>query len=825
MREVGTEGKLGQAAAVTIEVGGVWKDLTDNVNLMAGNLTGQVRNIAEVTTAVANGDLSKKISIDVKGEFLELKNTVNAMVDQLNAFASEVTRVAREVGVEGKLGGQAQSKEVAGVWKDLTDNVNQLAANLTNQVRAIAEVATAVTEGDLTRQVRVEAEGEVAVLKDKLNEMIRNLRETTRQNIEQDWLKTNLERFTRMLQGQRDLAAVSNMILSELAPLVSAQHGVFYSMTSPADGAEPVLEFQAGYGYEERRHLSTSFRVGEGLVGQCAKEKQRILLTDVPGDYVRINSGLGESRPLNIIVLPVLFEGSVRAIVELASFSPFSVAHQSFLDQLTESIGLVLSTIEASTLRETLLKQSQSLAEELRAQQEVLTETNADLGRQARLLAEQNVEAESRNQQIEQSKLLVEEKAGQLAVSSKYKSEFIANMSHELRTPLNSLLILARQLEDNPGGNMTPTQVEYATVIHSSGNELLNLLNGILDLAKVESGTVTAENAAVSVDHLRNGLVREFEPVARGKSLSFSVDVAADCPATIVTDQQRLRQILKNLLSNAFKFTERGTVRVGIGLAGSGWSPETESLAHATGVLAVSVTDTGSGIDPAHQQRVFEAFAQGDGTTARLYGGTGLGLSISRELVGLLRGELAVSSALGEGSTFTIYLPWEPTTPPALPTVASYETVAQTTVQASDRPWSNAHEGSVIDGTKILLVDDDFRNIFALSALLERGHADVVVAESGSEALEILGRVGDVDIVLVDIMMPIMDGYETMRAIRSIERFESLPIIAVTGKVVAGERQRCIDAGANDYVPKPVDQAELLAALRPWLPTSARRPR
>ena len=466
-REVGTEGKLGQAAAVTIEVGGVWKDLTDNVNLMAGNLTGQVRNIAEVTTAVANGDLSKKISIDVKGEFLELKNTVNAMVDQLNAFAGEVTRVAREVGVEGKLGGQAQSKEVGGVWKDLTDNVNQLAANLTNQVRAIAEVATAVTEGDLTRQVRVEASGEVAVLKDKLNEMIRNLRETTRQNVEQDWLKTNRERFTRMLQGQRDLAAVSSMILSELAPLVSAQHGVFYSMTSPSDGGEPVLQLQAGYGYEERKHLSTSFRLGEGLVGQCAKEKKRILLTDVPGDYVRINSGLGASPPLNIIVLPVLFEGSVRAVVELASFSPFSVTHQAFLDQLTESIGLVLNTIEANTLTENLLKQSQSLAEELRSQQEELRESNEDLGRQARLLAEQNIEAEQKNQEVEQSKRLVEEKAGQLAVSSKYKSEFIANMSHELRTPLNSLLILAEQLEDNPDDNMTDTQVEYASVIRA----------------------------------------------------------------------------------------------------------------------------------------------------------------------------------------------------------------------------------------------------------------------------------------------------------------------------------------------------------------------
>jgi HAMP domain-containing protein/putative methionine-R-sulfoxide reductase with GAF domain len=397
VRDVGTEGKLGQAAAVTIEVGGVWKDLTDNVNLMAGNLTGQVRNIAEVTTAVANGDLSKKISADVKGEFLVLKNTVNAMVDQLNRFASEVTRVAREVGVEGKLGGQAQSAEIAGVWKDLTDNVNQLAANLTNQVRAISDVATAVTEGDLTRQVGVEANGEVAELKDKLNEMIRNLRETTRQNTEQDWLKTNLERFTRILQGQRDLAKVSNLVLSELAPLVSAQHAVFYSMTSPSDGSEPLLTFQAGYGYEERKHLSTSFRVGQGLVGQCAKEKQRILLTEVPSDYVKINSGLGDSTPLNIIVLPVLFEGSVRAVVELASFSPFSEVHQTFLDQLPESIGLVLNTIEGDTLTENLLKRSQSQAEELLAQQAELRESNEDLERQTRLLAHQNVEAEQTN--------------------------------------------------------------------------------------------------------------------------------------------------------------------------------------------------------------------------------------------------------------------------------------------------------------------------------------------------------------------------------------------------------------------------------------------
>jgi signal transduction histidine kinase/HAMP domain-containing protein len=822
-REVGTEGKLGQAAAVTIEVGGVWKDLTDNVNLMAGNLTGQVRNIAEVTTAVANGDLSKKISADVKGEFLELKNTVNAMVDQLNRFASEVTRVAREVGVEGKLGGQAQSKEVGGVWKDLTDNVNQLAANLTNQVRAISDVATAVTEGDLTRQVRVEASGEVAVLKDKLNEMIRNLRETTRQNVEQDWLKTNRERFTRMLQGKRDLADVSSMILSELAPLVLAQHAVFYSMTTPSNGEEPVLELQAGYGYEERKHLSTSFRVGEGLIGQCAKEKKRILLSEVPGDYVKINSGLGASPPLNIIVLPVLFEGSVRAVVELASFSPFSATHQAFLDQLPESIGLVLNTIEADTLTENLLKQSQSQAEELRSQQEELRESNEDLGRQASLLAEQNIEAEEKNKEVEQSKLLVEEKAGQLAISSKYKSEFIANMSHELRTPLNSLLILAEQLEDDPEHTMTDTQVQYASVIRESGKDLLELLNGILELAKVESGTVTVESINVSVGQLCNGLRREFEQVAEGKGLGYSIDVAAGSPEEIVTDPQRLGQILKNLLANAFKFTEHGEVHLEVGLADDGWSRDTASLVTAPSVVAIAVRDTGIGIAHEQQHRIFEAFAQGDGTTARLYGGTGLGLSICRELVGLLDGELTVRSAPGHGSTFTVYLPMgrravSPGPEDPRPVVTAEGWLTKGAGAAPVRRSRHSLDDGPFEGTHVLVVDDDFRNVFALTALLERGRARVTVAESGADAIAVLEQTPDIQLVLMDIMMPVMDGYAAIRAIRALDQFKSLPIVAVTGKVVAGERERCIDAGANDYVSKPVDTGELLTAIGPWLP-------
>jgi len=831
-REVGTEGKLGQAAAVTIEVGGVWKDLTDNVNIMADNLTAQVRNIADVTTAVANGDLSRKITADVKGEFLELKNTVNAMVDQLNSFAGEVTRVAREVGVEGKLGGQAQSKEVAGVWKDLTDNVNQLAANLTNQVRAISDVATAVTEGDLTRQVGVEASGEVAVLKDKLNEMIRNLRETTRVNTEQDWLKTNLERFTRMLQGQRDLSTVTDMILSELAPLVSAQHGVLYTMGSAGEGGEQVLRFQAAYGYDERKHLSNQFAIGEGLVGQCAKEKRRVLLTDVPTDYIRISSGLGDATPLNIIVLPVLFEGSVRAVIELASFSRFSETHQAFLDHVTESIGLVLNTIEANTITENLLKQSQSQAQELQAQQEELRSSNEDLGTQARQLEEQNSEVERKNEEVEVAKRLVEDKAEQLAISSKYKSEFLASMSHELRTPLNSLLILAEQLQDNPSGNLTEKEVEYAGIIRSSGTDLLTLLNDILDLAKVESGTVTMEMNEVAIKDLRESLIRDFAHVAESNHLDFRVDVDDALPASMTTDSHRLRQVLKNLLSNAFKFTHRGHVTVHARLASSGWSRGNASLDEAGAVIAFVVTDSGIGIAQDKQRPIFEAFAQANGATSRTYGGTGLGLSISRELVQLLGGEITLTSALDQGSVFTVYLPMDAGAARRTPVVAPARTwspqpttfavaVAPPAREASTIPAVKAIEAPApveVPGYTALVVDDDYRNVIALTALLERGGMTVVGAESGNDALAILQSTSGIDIVFMDIMMPVMDGYDTMRAVRALPQFADLPIVAVTAKAMPDEEGRCIEAGASSYVPKPVDTARLLLAVGRWLP-------
>ncbi len=1142
-REVGTDGKLGGQADVK-GVAGTWKDLTDSVNFMADRLTNQVRGIAKVVTAVANGDLRQKLTVDAKGEIAELADTINSMIDTLATFTDQVTTVAREVGVEGKLGGQASVPGASGTWKDLTDNVNQLAANLTTQVRAIAEVATAVTRGDLTRSIAVAAQGEVAALKDNINEMIRNLRDTTLKNAEQDWLKTNLAKFSRMLQGQKDLLTVGRLILSELAPVVSAQQGVFYIMDSSKTD-EPSLRLLASYAYKERKNIDNRFKLGEGLVGQCALEKEKILLTSVPNDYIKITSGLGEAKPLNIIVLPIVFEGAVKAVMELASFDRFSPTHETFLDQLTESIGIVLNTIEANMRTEDLLKQSQSLARELQSQQEELQQTNAELEEKAKLLAEQNVEVERKNKEVEQARQALEEKAKQLALTSKYKSEFLANMSHELRTPLNSLLILSDQLSKNPEGNLSGRQVEFAKTIHSSGNDLLTLINDILDLSKIESGTVVVDVGEIGFRDLHDYVDRTFRHVAESKKLDFEVDVNPSVPRSMHTDAKRLQQILKNLLSNAFKFTERGGVSLKVSQANEGWNIENEQLNRAKSVIMFQVTDSGIGIPPEKQQIIFEAFQQADGSTSRKYGGTGLGLAISREIAGLLGGEIKLNSTPGQGSTFTLYLPQNyspqkqlkrqtqtmeqqqqmiqqqqaeiatmfmnspqapqgnngsaqlmapaaPMTPSSMPMLEGPQTpmiaspidtmASSSSVQSFDDDSANINPGDnvllivendvnfarflldmgrennfkgviatrgstalqlardiqpsavtldinlpdidgwrvlnrlkddlstrhipvhiittdeeydrglrmgamggltkpirtkealdevfakikkaieprkhrvlvvepegqnrtdmmslisgedaevvtaataeeglaqarqggwdvivtglelpdkkgfdlvdeikeddhlhhvplivysqkqlskkeethlkrltqttilkdvrsperladevslflhrrvekmsedkrqmmealhhvskVLEGKKVLIVDDDIRNIFAMTSILEPYKMNLVSAETGRAAIEMLQGQPDIDIVLMDIMMPDMDGYDTMRAIRKLSKFRSLPIIALTAKAMKGDREKCIEAGASDYISKPVDTEQLLALLRVWL--------
>jgi CheY-like chemotaxis protein/HAMP domain-containing protein len=1087
-REVGTEGKLGGQAIVK-GVGGTWKDLTDSVNFMAGNLTDQVRGIAKVVTAVAKGDLKQKLLVEAKGEIAELADTINSMTDTLATFADQVTTVAREVGVEGKLGGQANVPGAAGTWRDLTDNVNQLAANLTTQLRAIADVATAVTKGDLTRSIQVDAQGEVAFVKDNINEMIGNLRDTTLRNNEQDWLKTNLAKFTRMLQGQKDLLTVGRMILSELAPVVSAQQGVFYIMTNTQD--DPELKLLASYAYRERQGVNNVFKLGEGLVGQAAMEKERILLTNVPSNYVHISSGLGEAPPTNIVVLPIVFEGQVKAVMELSSTERFNTTHQAFLDQLTESIGIVLNTIEANTLTEDLLKQSQSLAAELQSRQEELQQTNQELEEKAKQLFEQNAEVETKNREVEQARQELEGKAQQLALTSRYKSEFLANMSHELRTPLNSLLILADQLSSNPDGNLTGKQVEFARTIRGSGKDLLKLINDILDLSKIESGTVTLDVGEVRLDELRQSMERTFRHIAEDKGLSFTIAIDANLPSAVSTDRQRLEQVLKNLLSNAFKFTERGYVNLRVSGATEGWSEEHEVLERADSVFAFSVNDSGIGIPEDKQSTIFEAFQQADGSTSRKYGGTGLGLAISRELARVLGGEIKIESREGRGSTFTLFLPqnysavpsklqviprdvgtrgvedrngqeivrttefgvsddrrnilpgdkavliieddrdfaqwlvdtsrekgfkalatargnqglewvrefhpaavlldltlpdisgWnvldrlkddlnmrhipvfiltanqqpenarkhgalrfltKPIAPESveeifakirqmtetaakkllvieddenqrniirdligngtahlieaanadealrqlsqekfdcvvldlvLPDMSGFELIdkirgehahlpiivytakdlsqeeeerlnriAQTTIVKDVRSperlfdqtalWLHRETSrlpedkreilqrlhnpdAILAGKKVLIVDDDVRNIFAMTSMLERYKMEVVAAETGKEAIGKLQSELGIDLVLMDIMLPEMDGYETMRTIRSMYGFATLPIIALTAKAMKGDREKCIEAGASDYIAKPVDTERLLTLLRSWM--------
>jgi signal transduction histidine kinase/HAMP domain-containing protein/CheY-like chemotaxis protein len=978
-REVGTEGRLGGQADVK-GVAGTWKDLTDNVNSMANNLTSQVRNIAQVTTAVAQGDLSKKIDVDARGEILELKTTINTMVDQLSSFAAEVTRVAREVGSEGRLGGQAEVEGVSGTWKRLTENVNELAGNLTRQVRAIAEVTSAVAAGDLTRSISVEAQGEVAELKDNINAMVHSLRETIRANQQQDWLKTNLARIAGMMQGHRDLAVVAELIMDELAPLVSAQHGTFF-LAEPRANGETQLRLIAGYGLRADEAAPISYQLGQSLIGQVARSKRSVVVANLPDGYVKISSGLGDAPPTNLAIVPILFEDQVLGVIELASFTAFSRVQTDFLEQLTETLGVNFNTIIANARTDALLDESQRLAselqarsEELQAQQVELQRSNADLEDKAALLAAQNRDIETKNAEIEQARQEIEERAQQLALASKYKSQFLANMSHELRTPLNSLLILARLLAQNPGRNLSAKQVEYANVIHSAGSDLLQLINDILDLSKVEAGRMDIRAERFPLSALLEDIQATFQPLTAEKGLDFAVEADSGAPLELFTDRQRLRQVLGNLLSNAVKFTERGHVLLRVGLAG-------RRTSDGGSLLAFSVTDTGIGIAPENLTTIFGAFQQGDGTLSRRYGGTGLGLSIVREVGALLGGEITAHSELGQGSTFTLYLPCELpgadsyqldgmiVTPdadpqadvtqalqlqPALPddgmtgsrrllvlegtrggllTLLAHSAVSDLTgidgpvqVRTAVSPEQGiealsaapyqcvvldlgltdasafaflerlreepdlrdipvlAHTRDTVDsaqarlarlrfgsqplellpslddlreritlhlsaaqpehvpalisetapeaglivpteasghealrGRRVLVIDDDARNVFAITSTLELHGMTVTQAPDGRRGIETLLGGEEPDLILMDVMMPELDGYATMQEIRQMPAFATLPIIAVTARAMPGDKEKSIAAGASDYVTKPVDTEELLACMERWL--------
>ena len=812
-REVGTEGKLGGQAQVP-GVAGTWKDLTDNVNVMAANLTEQVRGIVKVVTAVANGELTQKLTVNAKGEVAALAETINNMTDTLATFADQVTTVAREVGVEGRLGGQANVPGAAGTWKDLTGNVNLLADNLTNQVRAIAEVATAVTKGDLTRSIQVEARGEVAELKDNINTMIDNLRLTTDRNTEQDWLKTNLANFTNMLQGQRDLSTVGRMLLSELAPLVNAQQGLIYQMQIEGVGELVQLSAYADDNCEnQRRHL----RIGEGLVGQCAAEKKRMLIKKVPRDALTITSGLFKAVPQNVIVLPVLFEDRVKAVIELASLGEFTASHLAFLEQLTSNIGIVLNSIEATMQTESLLKQSQQLATELQTQQKELQQTNEQLAQKAQQLAEQNVEVERKNQEIEQARRALEEKAKELALTSKYKSEFLANMSHELRTPLNSILVLGQQLAENADGNLSSKQVEFSRTIHGAGTDLLNLISDILDLSKIESGTVSVEAEEVLFSTLLEMVARPFRHEAENRRLTFDIYSDPHLSRSMVTDSKRLQQVLKNLLSNAFKFTEQGGVRVSVTVATRGWSEDHPVLSSAASVIAFEVTDTGIGILQEKQRIIFEAFQQADAGTSRKYGGTGLGLAISRELANLLGGEIQLRSTPGLGSTFTLYLPKTYVGPSSAIAVAEsrpaflasgrqlVHAVAAENPEKIPDDRDDLHPGD----TTLLIVEDDIHYARILCDLARSKGFKVLVAARGAEGLA-LAREYHPTAVSLDVFLPDMLGWTVLNHLKQDPTTRHIPVQLLT---MDEDRQHGLARGAFSFVTKPITPEGLETAL------------
>jgi signal transduction histidine kinase/CheY-like chemotaxis protein/HAMP domain-containing protein len=817
-REVGTEGKLGGQAEVQ-GVAGTWKDLTDSVNMMASNLTNQVRGIAKVVTAVATGNLKQKLSIVSRGEVAQLIETINEMIDTLAVFADQVTNVAREVGVDGRLGGQASVPGASGIWKNLTENVNQLAENLTTQVRAISDVASAVTKGDLTQMIRVEAQGEVEELKDTINQMIANLKQTTLRNQEQDWLKSNLAKFTQMLQGQKDLNTVTRRILSELAQVVNAQKGMFYILEQDENFKNQKLKLFAAYAFGDEVKTSREFALGEGLVGQCALEKERILLSNVPKNYIKIGSGLGKASPVNLIVLPVLFEKEIKAVIELASFDTFSETHLDFLSQLTESIGIVLNTIEANTRTESLLVQSQSLTDELRR-------TNEELQDKAHLLVKQKEEVEAKNKEVEEARLSLEEKAEQLQLTSKYKSEFLANMSHELRTPLNSLLILAQQLYENHDGNLNDKQVSYAKTIHSCGDDLIQLINDILDLSKIESGYISTDFINLPFHDIAMFVETTFKHISENKNLRFGIELDEKLPAIIETDAQRLNQILKNLLSNAFKFTEKGEVKFRIYEADKNWRQSNPNLDNAKKVVAFEIKDTGIGISKDKQNIIFEAFQQAEGSTSRKYGGTGLGLSISRGLADLLGGSIELQSEAGYGSTFTLFLPIEYN--PAIVKrekqsnlkVSEYKLVeASENVALQSVPTIKVNEtkdldalneiinemgddrNNIVTGDKVVLViEDDIR--FG-KIMIEKAHElnlKVVVATGFGDVFDLVNKYTPIAVTL-DVKLPDASGWRILDLFKNDINFRHIPVHLISGEE---NRLLAMHRGARSFHLKPL---------------------
>lgn len=698
-----------------------------------------------------------------------------------------------------------------------------LSQRITGNLFRITRVITGFTHDSKTSSalphIEVRTEDEIGDIARSFNEMALTLNNYSILEQEQRWLETNISEMATKFQGVLNLEALARQFITTITPLVEASYGVLY--VKKGTGRAQELSKLASYAYVDSGIGAASFKIGEGLVGQAALENRTIVLNSVPDNYIQITSGLGKAGPTNLLILPVQFEGNVVAVIELASFGPFRPIQQTLLQQIASHFGSVFVNIEGRMRVEQLLSESQVLTEELQTQSEELQTQSEELRGINEKLAEQYRNAEQKTRELEKTKNELEEKATQLGLSSQYKTEFLANMSHELRTPLNSLLILSTILAENADGNLNRNQVEYAHTIHQSGNDLLQLINDILDLSKIESGKIELVRGIVSLHDIGEFAAQQFLPVTRAKGLQLTTVLDPDLPPFIVTDEQRLLQIVKNLLSNAIKFTDSGEVKLHIHDARKGLLAEQGQAFGANAGIAFTISDTGIGIPSEQQGLIFQAFQQADGTTSRKYGGTGLGLSISLNMARLLNGTIRMSSKVGQGSVFSLVIPYEDSHGINGAAISYRESAAAFADLGlpAEQPTAEviALDPAVWIGKKILIVDDDMRNIYATTIALESKKVAVLFAENGVACLKILKEHPDVDLILMDIMLPEMDGYETMRTLRQIPSFKSLPIIALTAKAMKEDREKCLEAGASDYMSKPVKLEQLFARIHTWL--------
>jgi two-component system, chemotaxis family, sensor kinase CheA len=700
--------------------------------------------------------------------------------------------------------------------------------SMTNNLNKVTEVMKSATTSDFDSLPRIDISakgelGEIAVAFNKMalalehhSKLEKQLKEEAE---DQSWLNTKIAEIATIYPEVENVTMLAEMLITKLVPMVGASYGVFY--VKEVEESQLYLKRISAYASLDESKDYTRVRFGEGLIGQCALEKRSILLNNVPEHYVKIRSGTGAGTPKNIIILPILFEDDVLAVIEIASFDSFCPLQVKLLEAVNNNIGIKINSIVSHMKAERLLEESLAMTEELQSQSEELQLQQEELRTTNEKLEEQYEASEQKNHEIEKVRQALEEKAQQLELSSQYKSEFLANMSHELRTPLNSLLILAQILSENEAGNLTAEQEEYIRTIYTSGHDLLHLINDVLDLAKVESGNLDVNPKEVELLNVQEFIERQFSPIASQKNVKFKVSMESSLPETFYTDEQRLQQILKNLLSNAFKFTESGTVSLVVQKILKDASENfSKGETPAKSMLAFSVIDTGIGIDQDKQETIFDAFKQADGTTSRQYGGTGLGLSISREMAQLLGGYIEVSSKKGMGSTFTLFLPYYQSTNKKVRISAIQEAAVSL---YEDEPLKDSdvqlkqHGYPTLKNKKILIVDDDIRNVYALTIALEKYEMDIIVAENGREGIEVLRDNPDTDLILMDIMMPEMDGFEAIRQIRQLIEFQTLPIIALTAKAMKRSREECLEAGASDYISKPINLDQLFSLMQVWL--------